>query len=204
MARDTESLKIAKWADSGDRTTPEDDGLTRATGFPSSYSQANGDVPSREVENQFRREITGALVDIFLHGILEWDSAQDYTHPAIVWGSDNVLYVSVQDSGPSSTAQDPTSDTADTYWAAFTVTSLPASSITTGTIATARLPKASTTQEGIKELGTTSEINSGTPTGRLVTVDGLKASRYRQNWISTSTPTGSDGEDGDTWDVYTA
>ncbi len=47
---------------------------------------------------------------------LEWSATRNYNHPVIVSGSDDELYLSVQDSGPGSTVQDPTTDASDTYW----------------------------------------------------------------------------------------
>lgn len=82
--RDPDALQIQKWAATGDVATPESTGLTRATGWPLSYSQVGGDTPSREVFNQMFREITGMLDEINTKGILPWDPTIAYEHPAYV------------------------------------------------------------------------------------------------------------------------
>ena len=135
MPRDADALLIRKWAESGDVATPESQGLARATGWPVSYSQAGGDTPEREVFNQMFREITAMLAELNTHGVLEWDDAINYDHPALVTGSDDLVYISVQDS----LNQDPTTDTGDTYWALL-LSGLAASVITSGTFAVARIP----------------------------------------------------------------
>ena len=112
MPRDPDSLRIQKWAADGDVATPESVGLVRATGWPASYSQRNGDLPKREVMNQLFREPTALGVELNTRGLLEWNTAIDYTHPAMVMGSDAKLYVSVADS----TGVDPTTNTTQTYW----------------------------------------------------------------------------------------
>ena len=112
MPRDADALKIEKWAESGDVATPESQGLVRATGWPSSYSQAGGDLPKREVLNQILREWTALGVEVNQHGLLEWDSTISYAHPAIVIGSDDQVYLSVADS----LGVDPTTDTVDASW----------------------------------------------------------------------------------------
>ena len=132
MARDAESLKIGNtpWADTGDRTDPDDTALTppidRGQGWPASFSGAGGNELRRFVWNQIFREIYGMLVEINRHGgILEWDAAISYQHDpaAIVLGSDRNVYISVQ----SSTNQNPVNDSADTYWTLLiTSTTLPA------------------------------------------------------------------------------
>ena len=129
MPRDSDSLLIRKWAASGDVATPESQGLVRATGWPVSYSQAGGDTPEREVFNQMFREITAMLAELNTHGVLEWDDAISYDHPALVMGTDAAVYVSVQDS----LNEDPTTDTGNTYWALLSA--LPDLSVTTAKLA---------------------------------------------------------------------
>lgn len=84
---------------------------------------------------------------LFQRGIPQWHTAQEYYHFALVTGSDNEVYKSVQDS----TGQDPTTDTSNTYW------ELLAPSIT--------VPDASTTVKGLVEIATDTEFNNGTNTG---------------------------------------
>jgi len=116
MARDTDSLKIEKWAATADANAvalPESlTGVTRAGGWPSSYAVSGGNVPPYEVFNQVWRELTALGVEVNTRGLLEWDTAIAYVHPAAVFGSDNKIYVSVADS----TGTDPTTDTSDAKW----------------------------------------------------------------------------------------
>ena len=112
MPRDTDALKIRKWAESGDVATPESQGLDRATGWPANYSQPNGDVPKREVMNQILMEPSALCVELNTHGLLEWDSSIAYAHPAVVMGSDGQPYVSVADSQ----GIDPVADNGNANW----------------------------------------------------------------------------------------
>jgi len=114
VIRDADSLRIRKWALTGDTATPESEGLMRATGWPASYSQPGGDTPSREVFNQLFREITGMLFEINNHGgILGWDVTQQYRHPALViYPGGGAIYRSKQDS----MGQHPDTDATYTYW----------------------------------------------------------------------------------------
>ncbi len=112
MPRDTDALKIRKWAESGDVATPESQGLDRATGWPASYSQPDGDLPKREVLNQLLREPSALGVELNQHGLLEWDSLVSYVHTAVVMGSDGQVYVSVADNA----GVDPVSDVTNASW----------------------------------------------------------------------------------------
>ena len=112
MVRDADAKQIAKWAASGDVATPESRGLARATGWPSSYSQTGGNLPSREVFNQLLRELTALAVELNTRGMLDWDSGITYVHPAFVVGTDGNLYVSVQ----NSQGVNPVTDSAAGSW----------------------------------------------------------------------------------------
>ena len=112
MPRDSDALKIEKWAAGGDVADPEDRSIDRDVGWGTTYSTPGGALPAREVFNELHRELTALAVELNTHGLLEWDTAVAYDHPAVVMGSDNVIYISVQDS----TGRNPTTDTSDTYW----------------------------------------------------------------------------------------
>ena len=155
MARDSDALRIRKWAASGRVATPESQGLVRSEGWPDSYSTAMGAVPKLEVFNQIVREITAALVEINRHGLLIWDASITYEHPAFVAGSDGQIYASVS-AGVGTSSQDPASDAARTYWKPL-------------------LMQASTEVRGIVELATNDETTRGTDTGRAVTPAGARA-----------------------------
>ena len=112
MPIDAEFKKLTKWADTGDRTDPDDSALTptltRAEGYPSSFSADMGDTPRRRVMNQLLREISGAAVDVREQGILAWDTDVDYLQHAIV-RSGTALYRATVATGPdTSNATDPT------------------------------------------------------------------------------------------------
>ena len=120
MGRLQDGLLIRVWAstpEAGTLDTPEDQGLTRAVGWGARYKVDL--YPQLEVFNQLYHELTTFAVDVENHGVLEWDAEGTYVHPAICYGSDGVLYKSVQDSGGSNTVQDPTADTGGTYWGAL-------------------------------------------------------------------------------------
>ena len=154
MARDPDALKISKWAATGDVEDPEDGGIDRSIGWDISHSQPGGSLPKREHVNELHREETALGVEINVHGAgLEWDSSISYEHPALVTGSDALLYVSVQDS----TNVDPVTDSGESHWKPLNTSP----------------PNASTTERGIVELATDSEVATGIDTTKAVTPAGL-------------------------------
>ena len=78
MPLDTDVALIEKWGRAGDRQTPEAAGLTRATGFPASYSALDGDTPEREVVQQLFAELTAAAVEWRAKGYAPWHAEVDY------------------------------------------------------------------------------------------------------------------------------
>ena len=140
MARDTDALKVPKWAASGDVEDPASGSLPYAGGWTSTYSSSGGALPKREHFNWLFRVLGALGVEINTHGgVLEWDSTIAYDHPALVMGSNNVVYKSVRDS----TNRNPTTDTGDDW-----LVLVPAA---------AAAPNASTTTRGLVELATTTE-----------------------------------------------
>ena len=117
MARDGDGLRVRKWArttlDAGLVNTPEADGLDRDVGYPASYGI--DEFPALRTQNGLWKEVTALAKDIEAHGILEWSglTAPGYGHPCLVWGSDGLIYKSVQAGGQ---VQDPTTDVTKTYW----------------------------------------------------------------------------------------
>lgn len=97
MARDVESLKIRRWAETGDRTDPEEamPPMDRDKGWGLQYGQIGGDEISRGVVNQMFREVTGMLVELNEGGsIPEWNAAFDYEYGAFVrYGLERRLFV---------------------------------------------------------------------------------------------------------------
>ena len=163
MARDTDALKLEKWAASGDVQDPEDGGVNRSTGWDATYSQPGGKLPKREHLNEILRELSAQGVELNTRGLLDWDSSVSYVHPAFVVGSDARLYVSVRDNSNV----DPTTDSGEDDWK-------PLISTTDGTIDEPDdPPDASTTERGVVELATNAETQTGTDATRAVTPTGL-------------------------------
>ena len=154
MARDPDALKISKWAATGDVEDPEDGGIDRSIGWDISHSQPGGSLPKREHINQILRELSAQGVEVNVHGAgLEWDSSISYEHPALVTGSDALLYLSVQDS----TNVDPVTDSGESHWSPLNTS----------------FPSASTTQRGIVELATNAEAAAGISASKVITPAGL-------------------------------
>lgn len=75
------------------------------------------EVPPYQWENYLQNRQDNMLVHINQHGIPCWDALTEYFGTAsYVTGSDGQVYRSVQNSGPNTTTQDPTTDASDTYW----------------------------------------------------------------------------------------
>lgn len=133
IARDQESLKIRRWAETGDRTNPDDPSLSpaleRTTGWPLLFEQIGGQGPRRRVFNQIIREMTGMLVELNEHGgILDWDVSIAYVHPALVWRGETV-YLSRR----NNIGQDPETAVADWQpWGLHPLVSAAADQVNTG------------------------------------------------------------------------
>ena len=95
------------WARDGDRNTPEDFSIERDLGWPPRYEQpGSGFEPERELFNQLLFELQEAFSEKLTRGLHLWDERVDYPGSddegyAFVLGSDNVIYVSLQPSGPT-------------------------------------------------------------------------------------------------------
>ena len=115
MPRDAHGIIDKKWASTPgvDISTPTDFGITdEADGFPVSWSQSGGQALPRRLWNWFFRRMTAFAVDVSTHGILEWDAAVAYVHPAYTVGSDGRLYRSERDS----LNVNPVADTDFSHW----------------------------------------------------------------------------------------
>ena len=66
------------WANTGDRTDPDDSSLMPAlaiaTGWPQTFSSDDGFTPRRRVFNEMYNRRDSALIDIRNYGILPWDT----------------------------------------------------------------------------------------------------------------------------------
>lgn len=69
--------------------------------------------------NQAQFEYSTIISQVEKYGFLPWSSLTDYVQGSLCLGSDGVIYQAKQATGPSSTAKDPTTDTANTYWEDF-------------------------------------------------------------------------------------
>ena len=104
---DSEAKKILQglWADNGDRVDPEDPNslpvLDREEGYPASFSQDPGHVPTRGRFNQRWRELDGAARDSMrFGGVLPYDAEVDYLQWAhCTLGRDE--FVALVANGPS-------------------------------------------------------------------------------------------------------
>ena len=123
---DTEAKKILTglWADSGDRTDPDDTSLTpsldRDDGWTSSFSASNGETPRRKVVNQRFRELDGAASDAMRYGgVYPYDAEINYfQHARCSVGA--VEYRATVANGPAtSNATNPTTSS-QTVWVAVT------------------------------------------------------------------------------------
>ena len=119
MARDTDALKIKKWAGSnpGNRADPPPELL--AQGWFQEYSLVGGiPGPERLYVNQLLANLTALSEVANTQGVpLPWSDRNDYAHPAFATGNNGLIYVSVQPSGPATfDATNPTTDTGKVYW----------------------------------------------------------------------------------------
>lgn len=89
-------------------------------GFPTvcSLPLASGGIPPARADfNGLFNSITQAQAFYQSGGVYEWDATIDYGPNRLILGSDGKLYWSVAQSGPNvGGAQNPTADTAHTYW----------------------------------------------------------------------------------------
>lgn len=87
---------------------------------PSSVKVQTGwqaEVPPYQWENYIQNRQDTFNVHVNQHGICVWDALTSYfTAKSYVQGSNGTVYVAVQNSGPATTTQDPTTDTTNVYW----------------------------------------------------------------------------------------
>lgn len=114
MGLDADVNRIAKWAADADGNVDFNlAGLDVGQGWGPTYSViGSGDEPQRLVFNALFRILTAGLAELNARGMLGWHADVDYVHPAVVLGSDGLIYASVQ----NSTNVNPTSDTDYSHW----------------------------------------------------------------------------------------
>ena len=110
-------LPIRPWAETGDRTNPEDARVTldRATGFPASFSTEGGDEPERQVVNQLLYELSLFAYQTIRQGIYEWDKRLDYAEHSFVQ-HEGILWRATAATGPSSSITEPSDTSGQTTW----------------------------------------------------------------------------------------
>lgn len=139
MAIQTEPTRIQiPFADSGTKNVIPDTNSTPSAsqaaswtdGFPAQCSlplSAGGIPPARADFNGIFNTMTQSIRYGQEGGVWAWDATVDYGTSRVVLGSDGLLYWSVAQSGPNvGGAQDPTADTAHTYWVSPKVSTMPA------------------------------------------------------------------------------
>ena len=85
-------------------------------GFQDAAISQGNITRSGNPETATASDVLDGIKSVVAGQALTWSATRNYNHPVIVSGSDDELYASVQDSGPDSTVQDPTTDVSDTYW----------------------------------------------------------------------------------------
>lgn len=132
------------------------------------------EAPPFQYDNWLQNRQDQMLAHINQRGIPAWDGLTNYEAGGLsyVQGSDGKVYKSVAASGPATTVQDPTTDVTDTYW----------------TIAFASTAPATETVQGIVELATTAEAQTGTDDIRAMTP--LKVKQAIEQFASSSFPFG--------------
>ena len=122
-------------------------------GYEETYAENDGQKKTREQENWFNRLLTSIAVEINTRGVgLEWDSTIGYVHPALIIGSDAVVYLSVQDS----TNVDPTTDSDNSHWTRLVPVAV-------------AVPQATESVSGTVERASNSEADTGTDDTRYMT-----------------------------------
>ena len=119
MARDTDALKIKKWAGAWPSNRQDVPTSLRTQGWFQEYSLVGGiPGPERLYVNQLLAQLTALGEAANARGVpLPWSESNDYQHPAFATGNNGLIYVSVQASGPATgNATNPTTDTAKVYW----------------------------------------------------------------------------------------
>lgn len=121
------------WAVGGDVVEPTD--LKKQQGW-------TAEVPPFQYENWIQNRQDQYLAHINQRGIPAWDALTEYEAGGLsyVQGSNGDIYQSVAASGPSTTTQDPVTDSSDTYWqvAFLSPGDVSASDITSGILPVVR------------------------------------------------------------------
>ena len=132
------------------------------------------EAPPFQYDNWLQNRQDQMLAHINQRGIPAWDGLTNYEAGGLsyVQGSDGKVYKSVAASGPVSVVQNPTTDITDTYW----------------TVAFASTAQATETVQGIVELATTAEAQTGTDDARAMTALKVKQAiaQFGNDFINTT------------------
>lgn len=161
------------------------------------------EVPPFQWENWSQNRQDNALVHIFQKGISVWSSTQDYYFAAaapksFVQGSDGLIYEAVQ----SSTNQNPTTDTTNTYWrqAFRNQSGTPIYALDTGTANTyvaAYTPVVKTLVDGM--VLKYKALNANTGASNFTPNNGVIAAAPIVNTGHTALTSGTISTNGDVW-----
>jgi len=188
MARDARGIIDKIFADTGDVADPS---FSFAEGWPSTYSEAGGETPEREVFNKLFQVLFALGYDMSrFGGALPWDAVINYAVPAVVSGANGKLYLAVKPSGPGVVggAVKPVDDVDGDFWVQVgnahardvaydgTTAGLNADNVQTALdeLVSREPGQATTKKAGLVEQATQSEVNAGTDAARYVSPKTLK------------------------------
>lgn len=188
MARDARGIIDKIFADTGDVADPS---FSFAEGWPSTYSEAGGETPEREVFNKLFQVLFALGYDMSrFGGALPWDAVINYAVPAVVSGANGKLYLAVKPSGPgvAGGAVKPVDDVDGDFWVQVgnahardvaydgTTAGLNADNVQTAIdkLVSREPTQATTTEAGLVEQATQAEVDAGTDAARYVSPKTLK------------------------------
>lgn len=127
MARDTEALKVVKWAGGPDGSENRADipVSLMQDGWDQHYSQVGGSRgPERLFVNELLARATALLTEVKTGGLpLPWSDAQDYPHTdegaSFVTGKDGKIHRSLAPSGPGTGNEADPTDSGQTVWRVY-------------------------------------------------------------------------------------
>lgn len=113
------------WAESGDKNTiPNTAQPSGSASYPEGwtpdYEADQGAGPpakdvDREIENQFKFDVTGLLKEVQQNGLPLYDARYNYEIGAYTLASDGIAYQALLANGPSTTIRDPINDATGTW-----------------------------------------------------------------------------------------
>lgn len=210
MAIQTEPTRIQiPFADSGTKNTiPATNSTPSASqaaswtdGFPTQCSLplASGGIPPARADfNGIFNTMSQSIRFGQEGGVWAWDATVDYAANRVVLGSDGLLYWSVAQSGPNvGGAQDPTTDTSQTYWGPLTAATPPVDDVSGKVATTQWIENQKLSAALYVDAANGDDTNDGSTAGTaLKTLSGLfslvkkKLEAYKDNltvWLAAGT-----------------